>query len=301
MSNIVNKIIYNTLIKEGRVTLPELGTLRLEGEPRVLLFQENIDPEAPILTEILMREGGISGDEAESLYGDWRTSSREEDGSIDIDGVGRIPARTILMDGGFDKALNHSQEPLPTARIRKRRTDSWLWWVLGIAVVAFAVIWSLLPWSLNAINIGILGEEEKESKVEAKVEITTEVEPFVEEEIVEITPAAEAQSGVEAEVKPTVEPKAEPAVEHTPQQQTNAPATNKRYNLSVGVYSTKQNAIDCTKRDPLGIGQNSYLIGNYPGGKWVVMAHSTNSWAEADKLRAKYRRQGKEVWIYQRY
>lgn len=293
MSSVVDKIIYNTLLTEGSVALPEVGTLHLEGEPRALRFEENIDPEAPVVTEVLMREGGISQDEAATLYGDWRLSSRQSDGAIVIDGVGRIPAREIQMDGGLDKALNHSQEPLPTARMRKRRTDSWLWWVLGAAVVIFAVAWSLLPWSMDSINIGIWGGDEEE-----KVEMTSEVAPFQEEVTIdlEVEPKEEAaeESVAQSDVKAEQQTSA-------PAEQQAAPTTNKRYNLSVGVYSTKQNAIDCTRRDPLGIGQQSYLIGNYPGGKWVVMAHSTNSWAEADKLRAKYRRQGKEVWIYQRY
>lgn len=296
MSSVVDKIIYNTLIKEGAVTLPELGTIRLQGEPRVVLFEETIAPEAPILTDVLIREGGISAEEAATLYDDWRTSSREADGSINIEGVGRIPARTIVMDGAFDKALNHSHDPLPTAHLRKRRKDTWFWWVLAIAIAIFVVAWSLLPWDINSIRIDIWNEEPAE---EESVVMLPEVEPF-EEVVVEVLVSPNDAASAEEEEATTVA-----AEEQHPEEQTatttSTPSTNKRYNLSVGVYSTKQNAQDCIRRDPLGIGSQNYLIGNYPGGKWVVMAHSTNSWAEADNLRAKYRRQGKEVWIYQRY
>lgn len=293
MSSVVDKIIYNTLIKEGAVTLPELGTIRLEGEPRLVLFEEIIAPEAPILTEVLIREGGISAEEAATLYDDWRISSREADGSINIEGVGRIPARTIVMDGALDKALNHSHDPLPKAHLRKRRKDGWFWWVLAIAIALFAVAWSLLPWDLNSIRIDIWNEEPAEQEA---VAVLPEIEPF-EEVVVEIVVSPNDTTTTAEEVVADEEQTLEEQTSTTPA----APTTNKRYNLSVGVYSTKQNALDCTKRDPLGIGPQNYLIGNYPGGKWVVMAHSTNSWAEADNLRANYRRQGKEVWIYQRY
>lgn len=293
MSSVVDKIIYNTLIKEGAVTLPELGTIRLQGEPRVVLFEETVAPEAPILTEVLIREGGISAEEAATLYDDWRTSSREADGSINIEGVGRIPARTIVMDGALDKALNHSHDPLPKAHLRKRRKDGWFWWVLAIAIALFAVAWSLLPWDLNSIRIDIWNEEPAEQEA---VAVLPEIEPF-EEVVVEIVVSPNDATTTAEEVVADEEQTLEEQTSTTPA----APTTNKRYNLSVGVYSTKQNALDCIRRDPLGIGSQNYLIGNYPGGKWVVMAHSTNSWAEADNLRAKYRRQGKEVWIYQRY
>lgn len=285
MSNIVDKLIYNTLITDGCVTLPELGSVRLAGEPRVVSFEEHIDPEAPIITEVIERVGNISAEEAAALYGDWLSAAKQEDGAILLDGVGLIPPRKIKMDSAFDKALNHSFEPLPTAHLRKRRTDAWLWWILGIAIAVFAVLWAIMPWDLNSIWIGVWNEEVKEV---SQVALTPEVLPF--EEV-----------AVTVDVTPEVKPEAEP-VTVEPQSTHPHPATNaKRYNISVGVYSSKQNARDCVRRDPLGIGQSNYLIDSYPGDKWVVMAHSTNTWAEADKLRNQYKRKGKEVWIYQRY
>lgn len=292
MSNIVDKIIYNTLIKEGVVALSDLGTVRLTGEPREVVFEEAIDPEAPLLTEVIAQEGGISEQEADTLYRDWQASSRKEDGTIVIDGVGQIPPRRIVMDGVLNKALNHSHEALPTARLRKRRTDSWLWWILGIVIAACAALWAIMPWDVNSIRIGIWEEVEESAE---EVGLEPSVEPFEEVVVdvaVEPAPQAEAKAEVEA-----------PAVEPAKQQNTHPSpaATNKRYNLSVGVYSTKQNARDCVRRDPLKIGSANYVIGDYPGGKWVVMAHSTNNWNEAEKLRSKYKRQGKDVWIFQRY
>lgn len=283
MSNIVDKVIYNTLISEGRVALPEIGTLCLEGEPRTVRFEENTDPEAPLLTEVIVKMGGISFEEATTLYNDWRTASREDNGAITLEGIGRIQPRTIVMDGALDKALNHLSDPLPTARLKRRRTDKWLWWVLGIAIAACATLWAIMPWDINAVFIGTMEEEEQ---AEEPIVATPTVVPFEEvtEEIVVIP---------EPEPKPTVTTP-EPAA-------TTTPTTNKRYNLSVGVYSTKQNARDCINRDPLKIGSANYIIGNYPGGKWIVIAHSSNSKREIESLRSQYKRKGKDVWIYQRY
>lgn len=264
------------------MALPEIGTLCLEGEPRTVRFEENIDPEAPLLTEVIVKMGGISLEEATTLYNDWRTASREDNGAITLEGIGRIQPRTIVMDGALDKALNHHSDPLPTARLKRRRTDKWLWWVLGIAIAACATLWAIMPWDINAVFIGTMEEEKKEEPIVA----TPTVVPFEEvtEEIVVVP---------EPESKPTVTTP-EPAA-------TTTPTTNKRYNLSVGVYSTKQNARDCINRDPLKIGSANYIIGSYPGGKWIVIAHSSNSKREIESLRSQYKRKGKDVWIYQRY
>ena len=283
MSNIVDKVIYNTLISEGRVALPEIGTLCLEGEPRTVRFEENIDPEAPLLTEVIVKMGGISLEEATTLYNDWRTASREDNGAITLEGIGHIQPRTIVMDGALDKALNHHSDPLPTARLKRRRTDKWLWWVLGIAIAACSTLWAIMPWDINAVFIGTMDEEKQ---TEEPIVATPTVVPY-EEVTEEIVVAPEPES------KPTATTP-EPAA-------TTTPTTNKRYNLSVGVYSTKQNARDCINRDPLKIGSANYIIGNYPGGKWIVIAHSSNSKREIESLRSQYKRKGKDVWIYQRY
>lgn len=286
MSNIVDKVIYNTLLTDGCVALPELGTLRLEGEPRAVRFEENIDPEAPLLTEVMAKIGGITTEEASALYEDWRIASRESDGAITLEGIGRIQPRTIVMDGSFDKALNHTHDPLPTARLRRRRTDSWLWWVLGIAIAACAALWAVMPWDINAVFIGTFDEVQTEEVAEQ------------EQQSLEMTPTVEPYQEVEVDVKVGV---TKPAPALVPENKASVPTTDKRYNLSVGVYSSKQNARDCINRDPLKIGSANYVIGNYPGGKWIVIAHSTNSKKEAETLRSQYKRKGKEVWIYQRY
>lgn len=283
MSNIVDKVIYNTLISEGRVALPEIGTLCLEGEPRTVRFEENIDPEAPLLTEVIVKMGGISLEEATTLYDDWRTASREDNGAITLEGIGRIQPRTIVMDGALDKALNHHSDPLPTARLKRRRTDKWLWWVLGIAIAACATLWAIMPWDINAVFIGTM-EEEKQTE-----------EPIV------AAPTVIPYEEVTEEIVVAPEPESKPTVTTPEPAATTTPATNKRYNLSVGVYSTKQNARDCINRDPLKIGSANYIIGSYPGGKWIVIAHSSNSKREIESLRSQYKRKGKDVWIYQRY
>ncbi len=140
MSNVVNKLIFNCLVQYGNVALPEVGSLRVEGNnPKAVFFSESISDKHIHLTDIIAEQGGISTEEADALYNDWLTAARREDGSIYAEGVGTITPRKFDIDDELHRALNGSE--VPVATLRKRCSCGWVWWLVGAAVVASVAIY----------------------------------------------------------------------------------------------------------------------------------------------------------------
>lgn len=260
MSNVVNKLIFNCLVQYGNVALPEVGSLKVEGNPKVVFFTENISDNHILVTDILAEQGNIPAEEAKALYNDWLAAARREDGTIYAEGVGTISPRQFDIDDELHRALNGGD--VPVATLRKRPSMGWLWWLIGILVV---------------VGVGVYCLNN------CKCCSTECVEPAVEEVV------APAEVVVE-----------EPVATQPEQPSVTTPAADKRYNVMVGVFTIKYNARACAKQDPLGIGKEGYLITPYPGGYWAVVAHSTNSPAEAERMRLKYRKIQKDVWVWKR-
>ena len=286
MSNIVNKLIHNTLVQKGGVSLPTLGSLHTEGDPKRVVFNESISPLYPSIIDIIATEGGVSGEEAERLYSDWLASAKETDGTIFIDGVGRISPRQLETESAFNRVLNGSTEPLPTATLEKRKKNGWVWWLLIVLLLGAGVAWYLTK--------DCCATTEAETETEEVVVVVEDVEA---EECACDATATPSR----AEAKCATHDK----VVHHKCEQGNAavskPEPGKRYNVAVGVFSIKWNAEECARQDPLGIGRENYLIGRFPSNLWVVIAHSTNDWREAEKMRKEYKRVQKDVWVYRRW
>ena len=261
MSNVVNKLIFNCLVQYGNVALPEVGSLRVEGNPKHVFFSEEISENHILVTDIIAEQGNIPAEEAKALYNDWLAAARREDGSIYAEGVGTISPRNFDIDDELHRALNGSD--IPVATLRKRCSCGWIWWLVGIVAAV-------------GVALYIMGDKE------CCLKCCTATEDIVAEE-------------VPAEV---VEPAVEPEVEPAPV--VNTPAEGKRYNVMVGVFTIKYNARACAKQDPLGIGKENYLITPYPKGLWAVVAYSTDSPAKAEQKRKEYRKVQKDVWVWKR-
>lgn len=140
MSTVVNKLIFNCLVQYGNVALPEVGSLRVEGNnPKAVFFSESISDKHIQLTDIIAEQGGISTEEAAALYNDWLTAARREDGSIYAEGVGTITPRKFDIDDELHRALNGSE--VPVATLRKRCSCGWIGWLVGAIVVIGAVVY----------------------------------------------------------------------------------------------------------------------------------------------------------------
>lgn len=264
MGNVVNKLIFNCLVQYGNVALPEVGSLRVEGNPKHVFFSEKIAENHILVTDIIAEQGGLPAEEAINLYNDWLLTARREDGSIYAEGVGTISPRHFDIDDELHRALNGND--IPVATLRRRNTFGWVWWLVALLVIAGVVMYLMRPCESC---------KSKECEQQAMpVEVVEEI----------VAPAAE----VAPAPAPALAPKA------------TTPEAGKRYNVMVGVFTIKYNARACAKQDPLGIGSSNYLITPYKNGYWAVVAYSTNSPAKAEQMRKEYKKIQRDVWVWKR-
>lgn len=265
MSTVVNKIIFNCLVQYGNVALPEVGTLSVVGSPKKVTFSDKITDSHIPVTDIIADHGGLTAEEAMNIYHDWLQGAQREDGTICVESVGVITPRHFDIDQELQRALNGDE--LPTATLNEKSGFR-----LGnILLIVVLILLLALAWM--GISRYVLNQKEAKEVV---IEEPTVV-PF-EEQSVEVAVVPEPEVVV-----------------------PNPPAANKRYNIAVGVFSIKYNARACAKQDPLGIGADNYLIAPFPSGLWVVIAHSTDNLAEAERMRLKYKKMQSDIWVYRRY
>lgn len=274
MSNIVTKLIYNTLVQNGSVALPSLGSLRIEGEPKKVIFEETVHAHMPSILSIIVSEGGVSKEEAERLYADWLAEAKEADGAIFVEGVGRISPRHMDIEPAFNRALNGANAPMPTATLEKRKKSGWVWILLIVLLLGGGAAWYF---TCDCCTEECAVEETAVSRDDM---LCGTPEKMLEGAACEATCAEKCEQNEKVA---------------TP------PAPGLRYNVAVGVFSIKWNAQDCTRQDPLGIGTENYLIDRFPSDLWVVIAHSTDDWREAEKMRKEYKKIQRDVWVYRRY
>lgn len=290
MSNVVNKLIFNCLVQYGNVALPEVGSLKVEGDPKKVSFAEGIEENNILVTDLIAEQGGLPAEEAKALYNDWLTSATTEEGIIRVEGVGTITLRHFAIDNELNHALNG--EALPTATLRKRCRCRWIWWFVALLLVGAAVALYFCPCDCLSALCGssecgqcTTAEMEVESACDEEcVEVEPSVVPYEEQNVaIAVTPAPAA-------TKPATKP-AEKGADYK----------FKRYNVSVGVFSIKYNARACAKQDPLNIGSANYIIAPYPGGRWIVIAYETDDLMEAEGVRRHHQRTQRDVWVYKHH
>lgn len=128
MVNEVNKIIKNTLIGKGALTLPSLGTLRVTrksaqlvgkgvSEPEyILVFSSSED--AISLVDAISNVANIPFVDAEDIYLRWLDKVRT-DGRVVINGVGSICDKSFKAEDGITSQLNPNRGEVLTITCRK--------------------------------------------------------------------------------------------------------------------------------------------------------------------------------------
>lgn len=119
MVNEVNKIIHNTILDQGGVSLPGIGTIYVTRKPATKISSKSIS--APRLTLALSPDkrsisivdaianiAQIEITQAEDIYRRWLNKVTQDDGSISIFEVCSINNSHIVIDPLFSSKLNPS-------------------------------------------------------------------------------------------------------------------------------------------------------------------------------------------------
>lgn len=237
MVNEVNKIIYNRLVSDGALYIPDVGTLTLLREPAVYTSRKRIvslryfvdftvDKASVSLVDIIADVASVDVATAEDICLRWLDKVRTEDG-FTIEGVG------ILKSGHFtlDEALESQLCPFSVdyINITTRRRG---WAFAAVACVVLALCGVSAWWFMRDTAT-------VEPQILVAEEIVVEESQIVETEAVEtIVEETEEQGSAAEQIAEIVE---------TPEPEVVTPADwrdneNIRHWVVIGSYSTTENA-----------------------------------------------------------
>lgn len=237
MVNEVNKIIYNRLISNGALYIPDVGTLTLLRQPAMYTSRKRIvspryfvdfsaDKIADSLVDIIADVASVDVATAEDICLRWLDKVRTEDG-FTIEGVG------ILKSGHFtlDEALESQLCPFGVdyINVTTRRRG---WAFAAVACVVLALCGVSAWWFMRDIAT-------VEPQILVAEETVVEEPQIVETEVVEtIVEETEEQGSAAEQIAEIVE---------TPEPEVVTPADwrdneNIRHWVVIGSYSTTENA-----------------------------------------------------------
>lgn len=143
----VNNLIYNTLIEQRAVLLPDVGTIyirrvpaSMKGKAEVcaprLIIDFSSSMEAASIVDIISTTAGVSLDDASDIYGRWLDKQRN-DNTLTIDGVGTLRNKSFVAEQSLNNALNPNtgRHKLP-----KRRRLWPLFVVISLLLIAICGI-----------------------------------------------------------------------------------------------------------------------------------------------------------------
>jgi flagellar basal body-associated protein FliL len=189
MVNEVNKIIKNTLISRGGVTLPSVGTLRLVRKGAQPISKGVSTPEYAIifsssedtlsLIDAIASVASIPYVDAEDIYLRWLDKSRN-DGRVVIEGVGTICDKSFKAEDAMISQLNPFRGNTLTLSYR-RSSKHWIIYTAASIVVLLAVGACLIFMGNKSSN------DNTEHSTESNTQLTANNQKIVASEDVTIT------------------------------------------------------------------------------------------------------------------
>lgn len=233
----VNKIIYNRLVSNGALYIPDVGTLTLLRQPAMYTSRKRIvspryfvdfsaDKIADSLVDIIADVASVDVATAEDICLRWLDKVRTEDG-FTIEGVG------ILKSGHFtiDEALEAQLCPFGVdyINVTTRRRG----WAFAAVACVVLMLGGVSAWWFMCDTATV------EPQILVAEEIVVEESQIVETEVVEtIVEETEEQGGAAEQIAEIME---------TPEPDVVTPADwrdneNIRHWVVIGSYSTTENA-----------------------------------------------------------
>lgn len=281
----VNKLIFNTLISEGAVHLPDVGVIYLNrvaatevardrvAAPRVSV-QFSSQMKATSLIDVISNVASVDSAQAEDIYFRWLDKVRSTNG-IDIEGVGRVINKCFVADDELLKSLNpYSVNEIKITRRRSNRGFVAAIFALLILVSAGYILFSNLNIKSSETLVAEVVEEQGS---EPKMEVVTE------------------ESTVPSEVNDNVDKPTEiVVVEEVNDWRKSADI---RHWVIIGSYSTTENA----ERAIAALSENySELMFDYIrlGSMYAVSPFGSSDIADCEVFKSEYKREFTQMWIH---
>lgn len=233
----VNKIIYNRLVSDGALYIPDVGTLTLLRQPAMYTSRKRIvspryfvdfsaDKIADSLVDIIADVAYVDVATAEDICLRWLDKVRTEDG-FTIEGVGILKSGYFTLDEALESQLCPFGVDYINVTTRRRG-----WAFAAVACVVLALCGVSAWWFMRDTAT-------VEPQILVAEEIVVEESQIVETEVVEtIVEEIEEQGSAAEQIAEIVE---------TPEPEVITPADwrdneNIRHWVVIGSYSTTENA-----------------------------------------------------------
>lgn len=152
MVNEVNNIVFNTLLSERAINLPEVGTLSVVQQSASMTSSSTIAPpscriefsshaKATSLIDAIAAAGNVDIDTAEDIYCRWLAKIKSGS-TIQIDGVGTLRDKSFVAESSFLALFNSAEKPVKVKYQRNKGVAvALVATFIGVAIVAGAAAW----------------------------------------------------------------------------------------------------------------------------------------------------------------
>ena len=265
MVNEVNKIIFNTLVEQGAIYIPNLGTLSIHSTPSHKRGNRVVPPahsvvyttecKATSLSNVIMTIANIDETSADDIVARWHKKINDN-GRVAIDGVGTIANGAFTPNSELIAKLNIHNEPIyHNGKVRSSRK----WWLIPLIVLSLVALGLNLYLLFSRDKIEPVAPAVNTSTESLVTENTTAENQQISNDTITTDSSTQETNTHEEEIANIEAINAEPAPEITEQEveqkveQTEAKITDwrehdKRHYVIFGSYSTMANANTAIKK-----------------------------------------------------
>ena len=281
----VNKLIFNTLISEGAVYLPDVGVIFLNriaaaevardkvATPRISV-QFSSQMKATSLIDVISNVANVDSSQADDIYTRWLDKVRTANG-IDIEGIGRVVNKSFVAEEQLLKSLN----PLSVNEIKITRCRS----NRGVVAAIFALLILISTGYILFSNLNIKSAETLVAEVVEEQGSEPEME-VVAEEYDEPTEVIEVVD----------EPTETVVVEEVNDWRK---SSDIRHWVIIGSYSTTENA----ERAIAALSEKySELMFDYIrlGSMYAVSPFGSSDITDCEAFKSEYKHEFTQMWIH---
>lgn len=261
MVNEVNKIIFNTLVEQGAIYIPNIGTLSIHSTPshkrgnRVVAPTHSVvyttECKATSLSNVIMTIANIDETNADDIVARWHKKINDN-GRVAIEGVGTIANGAFTPNSELIAKLNIHNEPIYlNGKVRSSRK----WWLIPLIVLSLVALGLNLYLLFSRDNIEPIAPVANTSTESLVTESTTVENQQISDDTIIADSNPQEPNTQEEEMANIEVINAEPAPEFTEQktEQTEAKIDDwrehdTRHYVIFGSYSTMTNANTAIKK-----------------------------------------------------